>query len=68
MIDHLLKLARCGQTAGAIAAVLVTWAATSRAQSVIDRLSGFDTQRLTAVAQWVEQPADESLAQEAAKL
>lgn len=39
-----------------------------QAQSVVDRLSGFDESRLASVAPWAEQPEDERLGREAAKL
>ncbi len=42
--------------------------ATANAQSVVDRLSGFDAARIAAVADWIEQPTDESAGREAAKL
>lgn len=65
----LLRQNRLRLVAGAIAAlVLVALPLDAQAQSVIDRLSGFDEARMASVAHWIEQPDDLSLAREAAKL
>jgi len=47
---------------------LISLATQVRAQSVVDRLSGFDLARIESVAQWIDRPNEEALGSEAAKL
>ena len=51
-----------------IAFMLSVNVAVTDAQSLIDRLSGFDETRIAAVAGWADKPDDEPLGREAAKL
>lgn len=59
---HPARIAVC------IAFMLSVNVAVTAAQSLIDRLSGFDETRIAAVAGWADKPDDEPLGREAAKL
>ena len=52
----------------AVSLLFVVHSKETLAQSVLNRLSGFDEPRVQAVATWIESPDDEQLGTEAAKL